>query len=76
LRLNVTPSEDLAQHDDHALLPGLTSSWGTALVACCLLVVSQRGAGVDLPFLAFEVALAAPVKPSADRGFQHRLAFL
>jgi hypothetical protein len=76
LRLKVTLSEGLAHHDAHALLPGLTSSWGTALVACCLLVVPQRRAGVDLPFLAFDVALAAPVTPSADRGFQHRLAFL
>jgi hypothetical protein len=76
LRLKVTLSEGLAHHDAHVLLPGLTSSWGTALVACCLLVVPQRGAGVDLPFLAFDVALAAPVTPSADRGFQHRLAFL
>jgi len=32
----------VAHHDAHALLPGLTSSWGTALVACCLLVVPQR----------------------------------
>ena len=75
MRLKVTLSEGLAHHDAHALLPGLTS-WGTALVACCLLVVPQRRAGVDLPFLAFDVALAAPVTPSADRGFQHRLAFL
>ena len=75
LRLNVTPSEGLAHQAAHALLPGLASSGGTALVACCLLVVAQRCAGVDLLFLAFEVALAAPVKPSADRGFQHRLAF-
>ena len=76
VRLKVTLSESLAHHDAHGLLPGLTSSWGTALVACCLLVVPQRRAGVDLPFLAFDVALAAPVTPSADRGFQHRLAFL
>src|SRR6266576_2379412 len=76
LRLKVTLSEGLAHHDAHAPLSGLTSSWGTALVACCLLVVPQRRAGVDLPFLAFDVALAAPVTPSADRGFQHHLAFL
>lgn len=69
-------SEGLAHHDARALLPGLTSSWCTALVACWLLIVPQRCAGVDLPFLAFDVALAAPVTPSADRGFQHRLAFL
>src|SRR2546422_971158 len=56
VRLKVTLSEGLAYHDAHALLPGLTCSWGTALVACCLLVVPQRRAGVDLPFLAFDAA--------------------
>lgn len=30
----------------------------------------------DVQLLAFDVALATPVKSSADRGSQHRLAFL
>ena len=54
--------------------PDLTSSWGTALAACRLLVVPQRvRALIFRP--AFDVALVAPVTLSVDRG-SASLAFL